>query len=170
MGKEYAVFANIELSSTASCRVGNIESIARAARVDSHLLPQARAFRVAEAVQRVPASPQREHDIGSGHGLAVAALHDSRQVAQDLLRRRGLSVPILNARGGGIGGRLDTTDQPEVLLQCHPQLGVDVAADALHAAPAGQAADVALGDAVDVVPEDLPAQASVDQSMSGSIE
>jgi hypothetical protein len=90
----------------------------------------------------------------------------------------GLALPLEGVDNihGGDGlppGVLGVSDRvPDDVLEEHLEdaagLLVDEAGDALDAAPAGEAADGGLGDALDVVPEDLavPLGSSLSESLS----
>ena len=81
-----------------------------------------------EAVQGAALSLQCVHDIKSSHGLATSVLSVGHSVTDDVLKE-----DLQNTSG----------------------LLVDEAGDALHATSARQSADGRLGDALDVVSQDL---------------
>ena len=82
----------------------------------------------AEAVQGAALSLERVHDVQSSHGLAASVLGVGDGIADDVLKEH---------------------------LQDTSGLLVDEARDALHASSARQSADSGLGDALDVVSQDL---------------
>lgn len=79
-------------------------------------------------VKRPPLTVQRPDNIRSADGLPLAHLNDSTNISQDMR---------------------------EESLQVEADLLVDGSGNAFDAAAAGQAADGGLGDALDVVTEDL---------------
>jgi len=82
----------------------------------------------AEAVQGAALSLEGVHDVKSGHGLAASVLSVGHGIADHVLEEH---------------------------LQDAAGLLVDEARDALHATSARQSADSRLGDALDVVSQDL---------------
>ena len=82
-----------------------------------------------EAVQGAALSLEGMHHIQSSHGLATSMLSVGHRIADDILKE-------------------DLKDTSGLL--------VDEARDALHTTSACQAADCGLGNALDVVSQDLP--------------
>ena len=82
----------------------------------------------AEAVQGAALALEGVHDVHGGHGLAAGVLGVGHGITDDVLQEH---------------------------LQHTAGLLVDQAGDTLDATTASQAADGGLGDALDVVPEDL---------------
>ena len=82
----------------------------------------------AEAVQSAALSLEGVHDVEGGHGLAASVLSVGHGIADHVLEEH---------------------------LQDTSGLLVDEARNALHATSAGQSADSRLGDALDVVSQDL---------------
>ena len=97
-----------------------------------------RAALSAEAVQGAALALERVHDVHGRDGLPARVLGVGDRVADDVLEE-------------------DLEDAAGLL--------VDEAADALDAAAAGEAADGGLGDALDVVAEDLPEEGGGGESV-----
>jgi len=99
------------------------------------------SFSTSEAVE-CPALPlESVHHVHGSHGLALGVLGVGHSVTYDILKKN---------------------------LENSPGLFIDEAGDPLDSTPAGQPPDGGLGDALDVVPQDLPVPlgSSLSQSLS----
>ena len=101
---------------------------------------------------------QSPHHIASANGLAVAHFHDGADVLFKSERRNSANDSEIV-----LGTALHTYvhDLLEKVLDLSACLVVDGGRDALDASTTCEAADVWLGDAVDVVPQDFSVERSI---------